>query len=435
MGKIKEWIKANVVISIIIAVVIVYGLKLGIDFSSAPAFCKMTCHDMVQDVVSYRASFHGGNGKPVKHHGHKADCHACHYDPGLVGLMIGKMEAMLSIVHEVTGEKGEPVDELHLSKEEEERIKNWVEKKEWNPYISKSSANEHVFILPQYIHKPKKGPLYIAPLHGKKRRVTNDACKRCHPDKTGMIVANALLDAQKDVEKDPNALAPESKPEVKSNAAVIEKKFSAVPGPHASHEDKGLICLDCHQEIAHAPVDLGIGPKNLPRMEICFRCHNGEKAFRDNCGKCHIGQVNMHAGKGAKEVEDMPGLMNGQAECGDCGHSEGNNFKADVSTCDGCHSSGYKDMVKDWQAGYEASVAPVKGLIDEVDKLLKKEGKKLSSDIAEAESLFNDAKYNYDYAVKDGSRGAHNSDYSDAMLKKAKEKLEKAKDLLSKKHS
>jgi nitrate/TMAO reductase-like tetraheme cytochrome c subunit len=437
MGKIKEWIKTNVVITVIIAIVVVYGIKASIDFSSAPAFCKMTCHDMEQDVVSFRASFHGGklnNGKPVSHNGHKADCHACHYDPGLVGLMIGKMEAMLSIVHEVTGEKGEPVEEFRLSKEGEERIKNWVDKKEWDAYVSEPSKGEHaVFILPQYIHKPKKGPVYVAALHGKKRRVTNDACKRCHPDKTGMVNANALLDAQKDVEKDPNALAPESKAEAKSKAVAMEEKFSAVPGPHASHEDKGLICLDCHQEIAHAPVDLGISPMNLPRMEICFRCHNGEKAFKDACAKCHTGQVNMHAGKGAKDVEDAPGLMNGQAECGDCGHSEGNKFKADVSTCDGCHSAGYKDMVKDWQASYEASVAPVKVLIEEVEKLLKKSGKKQSSEMAEAEELFNIAKYNYDYAVKDGSRGAHNNDYTDAMLKKAAEKLKAAKELLPKK--
>lgn len=443
MSKIKEWIKANVIISIIIAVVVVYGVKASIDFSSAPAFCKMTCHDMVQDVASFRASFHGGklnNGKPVSHNGHKADCHACHYDPGLVGLAVGKMEAMLSILHEITGEKGEPIDDLHLSKEGEERIKNWANAKDnnkkWDPYVSEPSGGEHaVFILPQYIHKPKKGPVYIAPLHGKKVRVTNDACKRCHPDKTGMVNANALLDAQKDVESDPNALAPESKAEVKIDAIVMEEKFSAVPGSHASHEDKGLICLDCHQEIAHAPVALGIGPYNLPRMEICFRCHNGEKAFRDDCAKCHIGQVNMHAGKGAKDVEDMPGLMNEVAECGDCGHSDGNKFKADISTCDGCHDEGYQDMVSDWQSEYKVSVAPVKVLVEKVEKLLKTAGKKHSSEVAEAEELFNIAKYNYDYAVKDGSYGAHNNEYTDAMLSKAKEELLKAEALLSPKQA
>ncbi|MDD5773857.1 MAG: cytochrome c3 family protein [bacterium] len=417
MGKIKEWIKTNVVISIIIAIVVIYGIKASIDFSSAPTFCKAVCHDMGPDVDSFRASFHGSgnNGKPLAHNGHKADCHGCHYTPGLVGLIKGKLVAVLvSIPHEIAGRRGESLSEIP----EEERKE----------------------ILPQYLHTPtttffvkSKGEEFICPPETGSRNIINESCKRCHPDKTGMINPNALLDAQKDVEKDPNALAPESKAEVKSKAAAMEEKFSAVPGSHASHEDKGLICLDCHQEIAHAPVSLGIGPMNLPRMEICFRCHNGKKAFKDACARCHIGQVNMHAGKGAKEVEDAPGLMNGQADCGDCGHSEGNKFKADVSTCDGCHSKGYQDMVKDWQNSYEALAAPVKGLIEDVEKQLKKAGKKQSSEVAEAKELLNIAKYNYDYAMKDGSRGAHNSDYTDAMLKKAEEKLKAAKELLPKK--
>ncbi|MFH1288698.1 MAG: cytochrome c3 family protein [bacterium] len=418
MGTIKGWIKANVVLSIAIVVVVIYGMKLCIDFTSNPIFCKGLCHDMAPDVDSYRASFHGSgnNGKPLKHNGHKSDCHGCHYTPGVVGLIKGKIAAVLvSVPHEITGHRGEPFSEL--------------------------SEKEQKEILPQYVHEPTttfffkaKGEKFICPPHGESRRIINEQCKWCHEDKTGMINANALLDAQKDVEKDPNAPAPENKAKVESNTGLKEN-FSAVPGAHASHEDKGAICLDCHQEIAHAPESLGISPMNLPRMEICFHCHNDEKAFKDDCEKCHIGQVNMHKGIAAKDVEDMPGIMADMATgCADCGHSEGNNFKADNSTCDGCHDEGYQDMVEEWQSDYEVSVAPVKVLLKDVEKLLKKASKKRNSNTAEARELFNSAKYNYDYAVKDGSRGGHNFDYTDAMLEKAKEKLEEAKDLLSKKH-
>lgn len=418
MGKIKEWIKANVLLSIVIVVAVIYSMKAAIDFTSNPIFCKGLCHDMAPDVDSYRASFHGSgnNGKPLKHDGHKSDCHGCHYIPGVVGLIKGKIAAVInSVPHEITGNRGEPFAELPEEEQKE--------------------------ILPQYVHTPTttffvkaKGEKFICPPVKESRWIINEQCKRCHPDKTGMINANALLDAQKDVEKDPKALIPEGKIKVKSDIGLNES-FSAVPGAHASHEDKGAICLDCHQEIAHAPESLGISPMNLPRMDICFHCHNGEKAFKDDCEKCHIGQVNMHKGITAKDVENMPGLMADMATgCADCGHSEGNKFKADNSTCDGCHEKGYEDMVKEWHDSYEASVESVRDLIKDVEKLLKKAGKKRGSNVAEAKELFNSAKYNYDYAVKDGSRGGHNPDYTDAMLKKAKEKLEVAKDLLSRKH-
>ena len=414
MGKIKNWIKENVIITIIAVIVLIYVSKLGIEFSSAPAFCQMLCHNMKQDVAAWKRSYHGSgnNGKPVERHGHKANCHACHYDPGVFGFIRGKMAALVQVAHELTGNRGHK--------------------------LSETSEEDKKHLLPQYIHDPKDWgggkdeDVFWTSLHGEKRQITYRACKRCHPDKTGMVNLNALLSAKKDVGRDPKARNPEK--EAKANVLTVER-FKAVPGPHASHEDKGLICLDCHMEIIHAPESLGIGPYNLPRMQICFRCHDGEKAFRDTCERCHIGQVSMHAGVGAKDVEDSPGLMFENAECGDCGHSEGNNFRPDISLCDGCHDEGQQDYVIEWQGDYKVAVAPVKRLIKDVEKLLKKAGKKHSSEIAEAEELFNIAQYNYDYAVKDGSRGAHNNEYTLAMLEKSKENLEAAKSLLSKKQT
>ncbi|MBI2854537.1 MAG: NapC/NirT family cytochrome c [Chloroflexi bacterium] len=51
--------------------------------------------------------------------------------------------------------------------------------------------------------------------------------------------------------------------------------------PHKLHIQKGALCTDCHQNIAH---DLRANPTNRPRMESCYVCHDQAKT---SCSQCH----------------------------------------------------------------------------------------------------------------------------------------------------
>jgi hypothetical protein len=95
---------------------------------------------------------------------------------------------------------------------------------------------------------------------------------------------------------------------------------------HAFHvEDQELACTQCHQGLDK--VDLA-SPDNLPPMETCSRCHDGEKAFAD-CARCHTpdfvllpedhqGDWKIEHSREARFDQNRCGICHATSDCQEC---------------------------------------------------------------------------------------------------------------------
>ncbi len=54
--------------------------------------------------------------------------------------------------------------------------------------------------------------------------------------------------------------------------------------PHEAHTKlRGLKCVDCHRDLVHTATGK---KKNMPAMNVCYKCHDGKKA-PNACSSCH----------------------------------------------------------------------------------------------------------------------------------------------------
>lgn len=216
----------------------------------------------------------------------------------------------------------------------------------------------------------------------------------------------------------------------------VERRRKGIVIPHAIHLDKGYNCLDCHNEIAHGPAErMDKDGVIKPTMTICFQCHNDKRAPRD-CTICHQLALRMNLGVEGIGVSDTPNLMYpDNAVCGDC-HLAENNYKMNTKAIkkqvcvEECHEEGYDDTVIEWQDQTMELLNKVEPQILAVERDIAN-AKRAGRNVGPAELLFNDANYNYRLVKDDGSKGAHNSDYAEALLGVAQEKIDMAKDLMA----
>ncbi|MBI5789184.1 MAG: NapC/NirT family cytochrome c [Candidatus Schekmanbacteria bacterium] len=429
LGNLRTWVRENKPKAILFGVIglIVFGFLNFelIHFSSSPPFCRMACHNMVLEVDQWAKSSHG------KRH---IDCVSCHYREGLVGYMTAKVLAMKDLVNSITGQMGL---EMHDPHEQEELEHHY----EWpapgtlvlTPDLIESEKKMDHIILPQYIHNVEvdlgMGPCKKVDEHGNYRiqlhrhsYLWNNVemnCRGCH-SKLGNRGRHSKKNIADFVIK--NALM--------SFKGQSEKRRKGIIVPHAIHLDKGIACIDCHAEIVHGPDEFR--EENgavMPRMEICFRCHNDRRAPRD-CTLCHEMQKKMNLGIEGAGVEDTPNYMYpNSATCTDC-HLQENQWKMSPKVCSDCHGDeGHGATMIEWQTSTKELLTQVEPLVDEVGKGIE-QAKQRGKNVGAAEELYNDALYNYEFVVSDGSKGAHNVDYAAALLNSAKEKLQNASERL-----
>jgi hypothetical protein len=105
----------------------------------------------------------------------------------------------------------------------------------------------------------------------------------------------------------------------------------------------------------------------------------------------------------------------------------GTTFKASGLGCRGCHGEGYEGILDMWKAQIEEGLAKVKPLIGEAEKSLKRLEGADPKVARKARKLLTDARFNYNF-VKFG-KGIHNVNYSDALLKVARDNCNKVKEL------
>ncbi len=322
--KTRSWIKENKGKSVGVAVVAFLAFiamnYVMITQTSTPGFCKGLCHTMIPDVNAWEASSHGKRG---------VVCVDCHFEEGLVGYLTAKVLAQVDIINTVTGAMGHSPEYME---EETRRIQK-----------DKRYRGMELTMLPQYLrypdqykefpgmrtgtmissHADEDGYWIIKPLRNTYLRGTiTKNCINCHSSignrgrKSNKSVADFIIRNQ-----------------LLEFTGKVEKRRKGIIIPHAIHLDKGFDCLDCHNEIVHGPIDMK--DENgviLPRMKICFQCHNDKRAPRE-CPLCHQLQLRMNLGIEGIGIPDSPNYMYpDNAVCGDC-HLPENKYKMSGKVC------------------------------------------------------------------------------------------------------
>lgn len=177
---------------------------------------------------------------------------------------------------------------------------------------------------------------------------------------------------------------------------TVEKKAIVAKGIRVSHKEflsKGYRCTYCHNTVAHSTAVLR---KNLPEMDKCSVCHNGERASKD-CAQCHTTEESKRPTQDATSVwsithgpaREKTHGMGDLKTCNVCHGSEfcirchqiamphpegfpgvhGKKFLEVGALCDRCHSRSF------CEGCHETTMPHYAGFLSEHAKIVRKEGK------------------------------------------------------------
>jgi nitrate/TMAO reductase-like tetraheme cytochrome c subunit len=188
------------------------------------------------------------------------------------------------------------------------------------------------------------------------------------------------------------------------------------PAPQGSDPNHGLhvsensvLCADCHVKVTHS----GSYYSTID-MQACFDCHDGKRAEgkapadNDDCVTCHATQVSVQAGTVAENF----GVTGDEWEmasitCFDCHETAFD--RPTRESCENCHEEGYADLKDMIQETFDEQLA-------QADKFWSSQVKERASLTSAKREHFNSYETLLNILKKDGSRGIHNSSYTDKIF-------------------
>ena len=140
-------------------------------------------------------------------------------------------------------------------------------------------------------------------------------------------------------------------------------------------------------------------------------------------------------GIGGEDVERIPSSHGDDLSCVDC-HTHA--CAPDLKTCSACHESSIIDETKSVQATVSMTLERLKGTLRQLERIINRyESIEIQDDesmIKEAIRLYSLSRGNYESIVKDSSRGIHNFEYTQLLLKLSIESADRAIAIFSKSH-
>ena len=241
-------------------------------------------------------------------------------------------------------------------------------------------------------------------------------CRACHADAvagTGRV----LMQRCKSCHGQPELIAQITSPDVIHRAHVTDHKVE---------------CFECHVEITH-----GLAPTSAEHA-----------AGAGDCGSCHATPhepaFRMYAGTGAIGVEDQPSRMRDtRVTCEAChtgrlaggpsgglggglGGASAAHARIAVSgevDCLHCHGVAFGGMLAEWQGAVGGGAEELLARADELRRYLDALE---SNAVGDAGRLLSEAEHNLALVRDDGSRGAHNVTYALDTLRAAAERIDGA---------
>ena len=367
-----DWCRRHLLLvtlaAILLIVIFTFVNIQVLHMTSEPEFCAM-CHPAkgtgpLAEVDSWEHSAHADAG---------VSCLDCHGRPGVVGYMKAKLGGLKANYMQFTNSKEEKLEIL---------------------------SNPHADLVPSW------------------------HCLYCHSDEGNKKVRETTKGPMKLVNM--RMLDDVVNPQFRLNKGLEDIMVgTSVGGTHFDHkmhiDNFELACRDCHFGVVHKPAT------KTDRMNFCLTCHAENKGSSApqmaDCAVCHVAQVDMNEGKGAREVQGSAGLMYAAGiKCTDChtGVTKGV-YRPSGTTCSDCHQgdSGYVEIFNDWSKETKAELAELSRQRVEVEHALK-EADALHRDSKANWEPYQKALHNMKFVESDGTFGVHNNDYANAIIKSVK---------------
>ncbi len=416
-----------------VAILAVTAAAVFVRVSESPKFC-LSCHIMRPYYDAWAESSHND-----------VNCLECHYPPTLGGHIASKFRAISQVVQYFTGSFGtrlwaEIPDEACLRQgcHDTRLLSGRVT-------FKNDIAFDHAFHLGE-MRRGKK--LRCTSCHsqivvGTHIEVTESVCFTCHfkGERLGHGTADCLVChgppaevvTYKGLTFDHRHYLTREVPCTKCHLHVVEGD-GAVPD---------TACYRCHADRSHQTTD----PVLLHRVHVtdhkveCFECHleirHGalelSPMLSPNCGSCHgdkhAAAENIYVGTGGLDTPNVADAMfDAQVSCSGChvaptaGVGEapvaGAMPRATGESCVACHGRGYERMLEMWQRDTREAYRRGAALVAAAKASVYATG---ARDPARARSrtLIAQAEKNLELVARDGSWGAHNVVYVNALIETA----------------
>ncbi len=466
-----------VVVFAILPFMLVAGYA-GLQMSESPAFCGNVCHNMKPFYESYENSAHKG-----------IRCGECHNEPGFIGSAKAHIVGAIneSVLY-FSGNYGkEPIvcdisnrsclrEECHKI----ERLQKKVFLYEGIPFSHKVHSGEFennitlkcvsCHATDSIVHMSLDlSTCYLCHTNGVVTSEEPQKCLACHGPTVddiesydhATILKNKLACSKCHQQEHEPAVVSQERCDLCHHAKEEKKEENAEEKLHKIHTfDHAVECILCHSEVTHeyeaafggncldchqhikALKTVSYRNRSFPHLRhrtaakctychsstkethgklligsgSCRSCHHSQKSIA--CSKCHGIPNAIQNGLSLRGFKGVEGYKSNTIDCGACHKNvkEGSSLSKLKDACARCHEDEYKVFVDEWQASAIEAIA-------EVDALIKKAkpGK-----TAESKQLIKEAQTLLYYARADGSKGVHNPDYIEEMLKQAKKKVNEA---------
>ncbi len=331
---IKDWISAHrlqftIALIVLISAVFVASEK-AIEVTENPAFCGKNCHIMRPFYDSWRTSSHND-----------VLCVKCHYEPGVIGEIKGKMNGLKQFYNYETRTE-DYSGQLYA------RVldKNCLSCHENRIYSSNTSYLSVNFSHRDHLLQPKRGiGLTCTSCHSmlvigmkEHQRVTDPSCSQCHPDlaqmkkDTGHIVVTTSTCFTCHFRNVASNTSISGCPSC--HGSPDEKTFRNYSNfNHTSHVSRGAGCLTCHKNMSTDAND--IVPKDK-----CYSCHNIKERVEkyDDFGFVHKTHV-----------------TNNKIACYNCHSNVKHSPTVKENVCATCHNK-EKEHPGDWLKAHKKEV-------------------------------------------------------------------------------
>ncbi|NOT30370.1 MAG: hypothetical protein HOP15_07970, partial [Planctomycetes bacterium] len=411
---------------------------VAVEQTSQSEFCN-SCHIMEPYYASWEHSAHS-----------QIKCIECHFEPGAMGLVQGKFQAISQLAKYVTRTQGtRPWAEVsdascmrsgcHSVGALEGPIEFGRVTFDHGPHLLEArgkrlrcvtchsqvlvdrhfSVEESVCFTCHFMpdsdgripertgdcllcHGPPQGEIEVAggPFEHAEYLGRGVECRACHAD---VVEGMGTVHPQRcrSCHGEPELLAQVGDPVLLHRAHVTERKVE---------------CLECHVEIHHG---LDTSPGRHPTGdESCSACH----------GSMHDAARLVLAGAGVPGVEEQPSrMLETHVACEAChtgrsgtGDAASGMASAGEVDCMHCHGTGFAGMLAEWQGAIGSGLSGMRALADELG------GRLAEADATAASELREAVQRDLELLERDGSRGAHNAPFALDVLRSAAERLDRA---------
>ncbi|UCD38246.1 MAG: cytochrome c3 family protein, partial [Fidelibacterota bacterium] len=356
-------VRRRFIVVLAVALLIPLAFWGAVEYTSRPKFCN-TCHYMEPFYESWQVSSHSD-----------ITCTYCHFEPGLVGKIQGKLNGLYQLTKYVSlaYKKSKPwaeISDVSCTREGCHQTQTLL-----GPIQFKNVRFDHSHHLGE-LRRGKQlrcTSCHSQMVQGSHILVTEETCFLCHmKDRdldTGLLACRTchtdeiFLQQGSQLRYNHTTVVQTNKPcetchvnTVEGNAPVSTEQcinchwqtdfFERHDDPeflHLNHVTNHKVeCIACHTPITHR-----IQRKHQLTGEDCRSCHQD----------MHTAQAQLFAGIGGQDLAPEPNPMyEAGLSCQSC-HifhrehiGEGDTMVSSAEACDRCHGQGYGRILQQWEA-------------------------------------------------------------------------------------